>query len=432
MNIYKKRRKAVLQKMRPDSVFILFSATVKTVSNDTEYPFRQDSNFYYLSGFNEENAALVLAKSGGIEQEIMFVQPKDKMMELWTGKRAGVKKIKKEMSIKNVYPIGQLDEKLQKISKNKKAIYFDLFDKKTLNHIHNIVKRIKTDRSLKFYPKIFLDAKDILNAMRRIKSDEEIALIRKAVNITKKAHHKAMRLNKQGLYEYELQAEFEYVFKKEGAMHDAYTTIVAGGNNANTLHYTANSDKLRDGDLVLIDAGCQYGMYASDITRTIAVSGRFTQPQKKVYAMVLDTQKKIISMIKPGIKFSDLQNKARELLCRAMVELGILNGNVDKLIKEGKDKRYYPHSIGHYMGLDVHDTSPYKDENGEELPLCEGVVLTIEPGLYLPKDDTYIPKKYRGIGIRIEDDILVTKKGYENLSIGIKKELKDIERYSLT
>ena len=432
MNIYKQRCKDVLKKMKDDSVMILFSATEKIFSNDTHYPFRQDSTFYYLTGFHEDNAALVLVKSGNKDRIIMFVQPKDKLLELWTGKRAGAKKIKKDLSIKDVFSIKDLDDKFQKICQNKKAVYFDLLDKQTLTFIHSVVSRVKDNRKLKFYPKIFFDAKEIVNSLRRVKSDNEITLIKKAIDITQKAHHKAMKLKKTNIYEYELQAEFEYVFKKFGAMHDAYTTIVAGGNNANTLHYINNSSRLKDGDLVLIDAGCEYKMYASDITRTIPVSGRFTQAQKEVYSLVLDVQKKIIKMIKPGVKFSDLQNKARELLCGAMVELGILNGNVDELIQEEKDKRYYPHSIGHYMGIDVHDTCPYKDDNAEELPLCEGVVLTIEPGLYLPKDDKSIPTKYRGIGIRIEDDILVTKDGYENLSIKIKKEIEDIESYSLT
>jgi len=432
MNIYKQRRKAALKQMPSHSVLILFSATAKSVSNDTEYPFRQDSDFYYLSGFNEDNAAIVLIKSGNKQRVVMFVQPKDKMMELWTGKRAGIKKVKNDLSIKHVFSIKKLDEKLQKICQNKKAVYFDLFNKDKFIYIHSIISQIKNNRSLKFYPRSFLDATEILHAMRRRKSAKEIALIKKAIEITKKAHHHAMSIKKKDIYEYELQAEFEYMFKKHGAMHDAYTTIVAGGNNANTLHYTSNKDLLKEGDLILIDAGCQYDMYASDITRTIPVSGRFTSAQKDVYSLILDAQKEIISIIKPGVKFSDLQTKARELLCSAMITLGILSGKVDDLIRKDKDKRYYPHSIGHYMGLDVHDTCPYKDKNGEELPFCEGVVLTIEPGLYLDANDISVPKKYRGIAIRIEDDILVTKNGYQNLSIGIKKEIKDIEAYSLT
>ena len=431
MNIYKQRRKTVLKQMQNDSVLILFSAMAKTVSNDTQYPFRQDSDFYYLSGFNEDNAVLVLIKSGEKKRVVMFVQPKDKMMELWTGKRAGVKKVKNDLSIKHVFSIKKLDEKLQKICQNKKAVYFDLFNKDKLIYIHLVVSKVKDNRSLKFYPRSFLDAKEILHVLRRRKSAKEIALIKKAIDITKKAHHHAMSIKKKDIYEYELQAEFEYMFKKHGAMQDAYTTIVAGGNNANTLHYTSNKDVLKEGELILIDAGCQYDMYASDITRTIPVSGRFTPAQKDVYSLILDAQKEIIAMVRPGIKFSDLQTRARELLCSAMITLGILSGRVDDLIRKDKDKQYYPHSIGHYMGIDVHDACPYKDENGEELPLCEGVVLTIEPGLYLDVNDTSIPKKYRGIGIRIEDDILVTKDGHQNLSIGIKKEIKDIEAYSL-
>lgn len=264
--------------------------------------------------------------------------------------------------------------------------------------------------------------------MRLIKSSSEISLIKKAIEITKEAHHKAIAFNKIDKNEYQLQAELEYIFKKNGAYSDAYTSIVAGGNNANTLHYIDNNKKFKKDDLILIDAGCEYEYYASDITRTIPVSGKFTQAQEELYNLVLDVELEIIEMVKEGVKKSELQEKSENSLCEGMVKLGILQGDVKQLIKEKKHKKYYPHGIGHWMGLDVHDEALYFDKKNREIIFKEGMVLTVEPGIYCDKDDKSIPKKYRGIGIRIEDDILVTKDGYENLSKDIIKSVQDIEK----
>jgi len=263
--------------------------------------------------------------------------------------------------------------------------------------------------------------------MRLIKSTTEIELIKKAIKITKEAHHEAIRFDKREKYEYALQAKIEYVFKSNGAYSDAYTSIVACANAANTLHYISNNKPLKKDTLVLIDAGCEYDYYASDITRTIPVSGKFTKPQKELYNMVLEVQKKIIRMIKPHAKRSALQAKAEVLLTQGMIELGILKGNAKKLIEKKKHKKYFPHGIGHWMGLDVHDEAPYSYPNSKEIPLQKGMVLTIEPAIYCSKEDKKIPKKYRGIGIRIEDNILVTKSGYANLSKKIAKTTAQIE-----
>ena len=267
----------------------------------------------------------------------------------------------------------------------------------------------------------------IICELRLVKSPAEIRLIKESVAITKKAHHRAMKANKTEKKEYELLAQIEYEFKSGGAYSDAYTSIVAGGNNANTLHYIKNNKPLADKELILIDAGSEYKHYASDITRTIPVNGKFTKPQKELYNLVLDTQLKIIKMIKPHAKRSDLQKKAEILLTKGMVKLGILKGNYKKLIKKQKHKKYYPHGIGHWMGIDVHDEAPYKTNEDKEIPLIKGMVMTIEPGIYIDKNDASVPKKYRGIGIRIEDDVLVTKDGFKNLSKGIVKEISDIE-----
>jgi Xaa-Pro aminopeptidase len=420
---YKNRRNTLAKKLSNNSVGIIFSSTYKTRSNDTDYPYRQDSNFYYLTGFKEDNSALVFIKTKGITKTVLFVQKKDKELELWTGKRLGKKKAKKRFLVDEVHVSSKLKERLKEYLIGKKHLYCDLSSKdKRVRKVLNQVSGFKT----------FENILHIVQEMRLIKSSAEIKLIKEAVAITKKAHHNAMRVKKIEKKEYELLAQIEYEFKSRGAYSDAYISIVACGNNANTLHYIKNNKPLVDKELILIDAGSEYKHYASDITRTIPVNGKFTKAQKKLYNLVLDTQLEIIKMIKPHVKRSELQKKAEELLSKGMIKLGILKGNYKKLIKKQKHKKYYPHGIGHWMGLDVHDPAPYINYDDKEIALDKGMVLTIEPGLYIDKNDKSVPKKYRGIGIRIEDDILVTKDGHENLSSSIAKTIQEIEGMSFT
>ena len=417
---YKKRRETLVKKLKNNSLSVLFSAVQQIRSNDTEFVFRQNSNFYYMTGFREDNCTLVFLKKKGKTKTILFVQKKDKLKELWTGKRLGVKESKKRFLVDKVYAQEDFETMLKQYMQGITSINYDF---------NSYTDKAKV---LHAYAKDMLSYSNLakpIEQMRLLKSPAEIALIRKAIAITKEAHHKAMQVSKECRYEYELQAEIEYVFKKNAAFSDAYTSIVASGNNANTLHYIENDKPLHHGDLILIDAGCEYNYYASDITRTIPVSGKFTQAQKELYTMVLEVELTIIKMIKPNIKRTQLQKKSEELLCGGMVKLGILKGDVQKLLKKQKHKKYYPHGIGHWMGIDVHDQAPYKDENGKELLLQSGMVMTIEPGIYIDKDDRSVPKKYRGIGIRIEDDILVTDKSYENLSQGIVKTIKELEKH---
>ncbi len=416
---YKSRRDTLGNKLSNNSVGVLFAAEAKTRSNDTEYPYRQNSNFYYLTGFKEDNSALVLVKSKKGLKTLLFVQSKDKKAELWNGKRLGEKKAKERFLVDEVHSIATLQTKLRELLENKKTLYYDF----ALEYPK--VKMLKKESQKLFAQK---NIASLIGSMRLIKSKAEIELIKKAIEITKEAHHGAMQFTKCDKYEYALQAHIEYIFKSNGAYNDAYTSIVACGNSANTLHYIKNDKILQKNELVLIDAGCEYDYYASDITRTIPVSGKFTAPQKELYSMVLDVQKKVIKKIKPHAKRSKLQSYAEKLLTKGMVDLGILRGNPKKLIQKKKHKKYFPHGIGHWMGLDVHDEAPYKYPNGKEIPLQEGMVLTIEPAIYCDKKDKTIPEKYRGIGIRIEDNILVTSSGYENLSKKIRKEVVDIEK----
>ncbi|MCW8837313.1 MAG: aminopeptidase P N-terminal domain-containing protein [Thiovulaceae bacterium] len=415
---YKKRRDTLASKMSKNSIAILFSTNYKTRSNDTEYPYRQDSNFYYMSGFKEDNSILILIRKNRKYKSVLFVNKKEKIDELWNGKRLGKEEAKKRFLVDEVYIKDEFEKKFKEYLEGKDSLYFDF--KLDYSKV-KILKRYA--KSLAIHKNI---AK-IIEQMRLVKSDAEIKLIKKAINITKEAHLNLMKLNKINKKEYQLQADIEYTFKNNGAYSDAYTSIVAGGNNANTLHYIDNNQYLKEGDLILLDAGCEYEYYASDITRTIPVNGKYTDEQKKVYNLVLNTQLKVLEAIKPNVKRSKLQKIAVNSITEALVELGVLKGNIKKLIKNEKYKPYYPHGIGHWMGLDVHDSCPYKDKNGKEISLAKGMVLTIEPGIYLDEEDKSVPKQYRGIGIRIEDDVLITDDGYENLSSEIVKTIEDIE-----
>lgn len=415
---YKTRRKTLASSLKENSLAVLFSAKPQTRSNDTEYPYRQNSNFYYLTGFKEDNAALVILKKKKSYATYLFVQKKDKSLELWSGKRVGAKAAKKLFKVDDVLVMDEFEAKLIECIKESQNIYFDFnMNDERVDKLRVKGKNFTTHENLAY----------LIGKQRLIKSDAEITLIKKAINITKEAHHYAM-LNARTLkYESKLLASIEYVFKTNGAYSDAYTSIVACGDAANTLHYISNDKKLVDNELILIDAGCEYEYYASDITRSIPVNGKFTPAQKELYSMVLDVQLKIIAKIKSGVLRTELQADSEMLLCQGMIRLGILKGSLKKLLKDKAHKKYYPHGIGHWMGIDVHDESPYRTTKGKEIPLKSGMVLTIEPGVYCPLDDESIPKEYRGIGIRIEDDILVKNDGYENLSAGIAKTVEEIE-----
>ncbi|WP_345972273.1 aminopeptidase P N-terminal domain-containing protein [Sulfurimonas diazotrophicus] len=424
---YKQRRDRLLAQME-EGAAVLGTATLKTRSNDTEYPYRQNSDFFYLTGFEEDNAALVLVKGGDTNKSILFVQPKVEEMELWTGKRTGVDAAKERFDFDEVYSVEQFEEKLPELLQNLPRLYGDIFGAdERFESARNAADTLRHKRETKRPVSQMIDVTQMVRQMRLRKSEEEIATIRAGLEITAAAHHHAMAVCTPGMMEYALQAEYEYMFTKNGAYSDAYTTIIAGGDHANTLHYIKNDAPLNAGDLVLIDAGCEYRHYATDITRTFPVDGRFSEAQREVYEAVLAVQVAVIAQIGPGLLKSELQKNAEWMLCEKMVALGILQGEVDALIEAKAHKKYFPHGIGHWMGIDVHDQAPYHDAEGNELPLAPGMVLTIEPGLYLPEGDESLPERYRGIGIRIEDDILVTESGCENLSVAVAKSVEAIE-----
>jgi len=415
---YKLRRDLLAKKLDSDSITLVLGARTKTRSHDTEYPYRQNSHFYYLSGFKEDTTALMIVKQKRKTICYLFVAKKDPKLELWSGKRLGKESAKEQFMFDEVYEFEDLLSVFKEHLPHKQTLYYDFLEENAaIEPFKNLCKSFYAYKNI---------AKEI-ELMRLYKSPDEIALIKKALSITQEAHHSAMKHVISLEYEHELQAEIEYVFKKNGAYSDAYTSIVASANAANTLHYVSNDKKIQKDALLLIDAGCEFDYYSSDITRTIPASGRYSEPQKELYEMVLSVEKEIISMVKPGVLRSQLQKKSEELLCAGMIKLGILKGEQKALFKRKAHKKYYPHGIGHWMGLDVHDEATYKTKNFKEIPLQAGMVMTIEPGIYLDKDDEDIPQKYRGIGIRIEDDILVVADGYENLSQKIVKEIADIE-----
>lgn len=426
-NHFLNRRNKLLDCME-EGVAIIASAPHLIRSNDTEYPYRQSSDFYYLTGFEEHNSILILSKSFTEIKTILYVEAYNAEYALWNGAKLGIEKARERFHVDEVRDSAEYAQEIKELLREHINLYIDLFDEsEILIQAKAAAKALRETRGVKRHIHSIRDVTYLIRSLRLIKTDEEIDMIKTAIAITAEAHHDAMRQCRAGMKEFQLQAAMSYVFLHRGAMNEAYGAIVAEGNNANTLHYIDNRDTLRDGDLVLIDAACEWELYASDITRTFPVNGTFSDVQKEVYEKVLDVQLRVIEAIRPGVKRDWLQTYSEELLCDVLIELGILSGERSALIEAKEHKKYAPHGIGHWMGLDVHDPCPYVDESGESLAFEAGMVMTIEPGLYFRADDESVPEKYRGIGIRIEDNILVTESGVENLSSMIAKTVEEIE-----
>jgi Xaa-Pro aminopeptidase len=396
--------------------------------NDVEYTFRQDSSFFYLTGFDEPDAVIVLAPHHKEHRFVLFVQPKDPDKEVWTGYRAGVEGAKERYGADEAYPISELNEKLPQYLLEADRIYYHFGRDRNFNEtIVKIWQRLMTT-----YPKrgtgpiAIQDSGTILNPMRQIKSMAELELMRKAAAISVEAHNHAREFAKPGRYEYEIQAEMDYIFRKHGGNGPAYPSIIASGQNSCILHYVENNRQLQDGDLLLIDAGCAYNYYNADITRTFPVNGQFTPEQKIIYDIVLEAQEKAIAQVKPGNPYNQVHETAVRVLVEGLLDLGLLMGDIEEIIKEEKYKPFYMHRTGHWLGLDVHDVGVY--QYGENpYPLQPGNVLTVEPGIYIGpttkpvEGQPEIPDRWRGIGIRIEDDVLVTAEGHDILTSGVPK-----------
>ncbi len=427
---FQKRRKELMAQMEPDSIAILSAARQILRNGDTEYAFRQSSDFYYLSGFEEANAVLVLIPGRAQGECLLFCQEKDKLKELWNGKLLGPEAAITELGIDDAFPIGDIDEILPGLIEGRERVYYAMgkdehFDHKVMEWVKVIRSKV---RSGAHSPGEFLMLDHLLHEMRLHKSKAELALLKKSAQIAVAAHKRAMKACRPGMYEYELEAEYLYEFARSGCKAPAYSSIVAGGANACILHYTNNNEQLRDGDLVLIDAGCEYQYYASDITRTFPVNGRFSPEQKAIYELVLEAQSAAIAEIAPGRHWDDSQNVTVKVLTEGLVRLGLLKGKVKDLIKDGAYRDFYMHRVGHWLGMDVHDVGDYKIEGKWRL-LEEGMVMTVEPGLYIAADNKKVPKKWRGIGVRIEDDVAVTRKGCQILTEGLPKTVAEIEAF---
>lgn len=422
---YVKRRQALSNQIGSSSVAIVSAAFEKVRSLDTEYLFRQDSYFYYLTGFVEPEALLVL-KQG---KSILFCRDKDKMAEVWQGRRMGAEKAVEKLQVDEAYPLSEMAERLPElISGSDTFWYADGLYKSRDRMLEKLFKQLRAGakRGLKA-PSTRKDIRVLLDEMRLIKDEQELAIMRKAAEITSAAHCRAMEKAHPGMMEYQLEAELHHEFARKGARFPAYNTIVGAGDNACILHYTENQDFMAGGELVLIDAGCELNGYAADITRTFPVNGLFSEPQKLLYQLVLDSQYAAIEQVQPGKNFDAANQAAIRVLVEGLVKLGILKGNVEELIDESAQKEYFMHGIGHWLGLDVHDVGDYQRENQRQKRAFEpGMVLTIEPGLYIDEDAEVDPQ-WRGLGIRIEDNLIITESGHEIITHGVPKEIAEIE-----
>jgi Xaa-Pro aminopeptidase len=418
-----------MKHMEQNSVAIIASAREATRSNDTQYRYRQDSDFLYLTGFDEPEAIAVIAPSHKEHKYTLFVRPRDPEREIWDGRRAGVEGAKSEYGADASFPISEFKEKLTDLINGATNLYYRIGN----GHSElddEIVRRIRHLRAMgrrgMSAPEAIIDTATIIHEMRLFKTEEEIEIMQRAADIASEGHIEAMKKARPGMKEYEIEALVEYVFRKNGASAPAYNSIVGSGANATVLHYINNDSTLADGDLLLIDAGAEYRGYASDITRTFPVNGRFTAAQRDIYDLVLKTQVACVERVRPGASVDELKNYSIELLTEGMVELGLLKGEPKKLIEEEKYKQFYMHGLGHFLGLDVHDVGRYQIKD-EARRLEPGMVMTVEPGLYIAADTKDIPEKYLGIGVRIEDDVLVTADGNRVLSSKAPKQAEEIE-----
>jgi len=415
-----RRRERFLARMG-GGVAVLCSAPELIKSRDTEVLYRQDSDFFYLTGFREPGVAVLTPHEEG-HRFTLFVRPRDPERETWNGPRAGVEGAMERFGADAAYPLAELDERLKALLEPADAIWYALgsneeMDRRLTPWIREW--RLRRARSGKG-PTDVLDPAGILDPMRVVKEPEEIDALRRACELSARAHLRAMRAARPGVGEWELASVVDSTFRAAGPDGGpAYPTIVGSGANATVLHYVLNAERVDDGSLVLIDAGAEWGMYCGDITRTFPANGRFTAPQRRVYDAVLRAEEQAVAMVRPGVTIAEIHEATRLLLARELVEMGVLHGDAGALAEGEEIKRFYMHQTSHWLGLDVHDAGDYRARGGDWLPLRPGMVFTIEPGLYLPAGADDVPAEYRGIGVRIEDDVLVTETGCEVLTRGV-------------
>lgn len=430
-NEYRRRRRQLLRALGETGVALLAAAPERVRNGHTHYPYRQASDFSYLTGFPEPEALLVLVPGRREGEVVLFCRPRDPERERWEGPRAGVEGAVERYGADQAYPIGALDEEMPKLLRDRDQLHYPFahdadMDARVMGWVRAVRAQIRAGVRA---PRALVNLDDLLHEMRLFKSKAEAKLMRDAARVSARAHRQVMRFCQPGRWEYELEAEFARACAASGSRFQAYPAIVGGGANACVLHYTANDQRLRDGDLVLIDAGGELEGYAADITRTYPVNGRFNPPQKALYELVLSAQEAAIAKIAPGNRWIEPHEAAVKTLTRGLVELGLLAGGrkaVPKLIREEAYKPYFMHRTGHWLGMDVHDVGDYKRE-GDWRRFEPGMVLTVEPGLYLAPEREDVPPGFRGIGIRIEDDVLVTATGPEILTRHAPKTVAEIE-----
>lgn len=424
---FRARRDAVLQATGP-GVAIFFSAPVFLRNNDVEHEFRQDSDFFYLTGFDEPDSVAVLISEEEHKRFVLFVRPRDPDREVWDGRRAGVDGAREQYGADEAYPVQELAARLPDLLRNRRRLFYRLgrhrrCDDLVLDAIEATRAR---GRSPHGWPTEIVEPDPIVHEMRWRKTPHEVALMQRAADITCEGHLAAMKQARPGGYEYEADAALREAFRRNGSERCAYPPIVGAGINGTTLHYRANNGPLRDGELLLIDAGAEFSYYACDVTRTFPIGGRFSAPQRAAYEVVLSAQKAAIAGCVAGATIEDVHSAALRVLVEGMVLIGLLSGEPKKLIEEGAYRRYYMHRTSHYLGMDVHDVGAYFS-HGKPRPMEPGVVLTVEPGIYVSPNENAAPPELRGIGIRIEDDILITPEGPRVLTAAIPKEVADVE-----
>jgi len=422
----KDRREKYMQRLG-DAVAVVPGANTVLRSADSDYPFRQDSDFHYLTGFDEPDCLCVLRPRAD-QRFVLFVRPRDPEAEVWTGRRLGVEGAVEVYGADAAYPITELETRFPKLLEDVDVLHYALGRNPTMDtRVLRLVSEQRKTRPRRGHGIVRIDdPSTVLHEMRLFKDDYELSRMRAAAAITAEAHTRLMREARPGMREYELQAMLERDFMHHGANAPAYGTIVGSGANATVLHYVSNRDELREGDLVLVDAGCELDFYASDITRTWPVGPAFSPEQAALYRVVLEAQTQAIATVRPGAKFIEAHDRAVEVLCTGLVDLGLLEGPVERARDSGDYKKYYMHRTSHWLGLDVHDTGLY-EVDGQSRRLEPGMVLTIEPGLYISPEQPSAPLPYRGIGIRIEDDLLITENGHEILTRAVPKEIEDLE-----
>jgi len=428
--MYAERRKRFLDAMGPGAVAILQGARLVARSNDTDFPFRQDSDFHYLTGFDHPHAVALLRTDGG-PAYTLFVEPRDREREIWNGYRPGVEGARADFGADDAHPIEALDAELPRVLEHAERVFHMLGrDPKLDARLAEIFESLRRRSRQGLIPASqVVDPRSILHEMRLIKEPAEVEILRRASAITAEGHREAARLAHEGRFEFEAQAALEHAFRRRGSAGPAYTSICGGGKNATCLHYVANDAKLANGTLLLVDAACELAGYATDVTRTYPIGGSFSGAQRALYEVVLAAQLASLEAAKPGATLPEIHQASVRKLTEGMLSLGLLSGDVDDLIKSEGYRKYYMHGTSHWLGLDVHDVGPYT-VGGKPRPLAPGMCFTVEPGLYVGVDDDKAPRELLGVGVRIEDDIVITADGHENLTAPlIPKHPADVEAW---